>query len=688
MGEIIIRSFSRFAEPAMALPRAVKRGVVLALDAALCILSVWLAFYLRNGSFAPLSGPAIWPTVASVVLALPLFITLGLYRAIFRYSGLPAMVAVGRAMLWYGLAFAATFTFWGVDGVPRTVGLIQPILLLLLVGASRAVARVWLGGLYRQQLRKASLPKALVYGAGSAGRQLASAMANSPEIRVVGFLDDDDRLHGHVLNGLPIHNPADLAEVLNGSSITDVLLALPSVSRQRRNEILNELKPHKVAVLTLPGLSDIATGKVSLSDVRELDIDDLLGREPVKPNGLLLNLNTYHKTVLVTGAGGSIGSELCRQILKTNPKQLLLVELSEFALYQIHQELQAALAGERVNVNEPVEGGASDEPESNAGLDIEIVPLLASVCDDVRMQEIMDTWKPHTVYHAAAYKHVPLVEHNPAEGVRNNVWGTRVCAEAAARNGVRNFVLISTDKAVRPTNIMGTTKRLGEMVLQALAEVNAAEVSQGGRAPSAKTTFSMVRFGNVLGSSGSVVPLFREQIRNGGPMTLTHADITRYFMTIPEAAQLVIQAGAMGQGGDVFVLDMGEPVKIIDLAKRMVELSGLTVKNDLNPNGDIEIQVTRLRPGEKLYEELLIGDNPLPTSHSRIMKAHEDFLPWGELKTKLADLTQAVDVNDVPLIRTLLKGLVPGYQPDGDVVDWVWMEKKSRIRLIVTEQNV
>jgi FlaA1/EpsC-like NDP-sugar epimerase len=491
-----------------------------------------------------------------------------------------------------------------------------------------------------------------------------------------------------VLNGLPIHNPADLAEVLNGSSITDVLLALPSVSRQRRNEILTELKPHKVAVLTLPGLSDIATGKVSLSDVRELDIDDLLGREPVKPNGLLLNLNTYHKTVLVTGAGGSIGSELCRQILKTNPKQLLLVELSEFALYQIHQELQAALAGERVNVNEPVEGGASDEPESNAGLDIEIVPLLASVCDDVRMQEIMDTWKPHTVYHAAAYKHVPLVEHNPAEGVRNNVWGTRVCAEAAARNGVRNFVLISTDKAVRPTNIMGTTKRLGEMVLQALAEVNAAEVSQGGRAPSAKTTFSMVRFGNVLGSSGSVVPLFREQIRNGGPMTLTHADITRYFMTIPEAAQLVIQAGAMGQGGDVFVLDMGEPVKIIDLAKRMVELSGLTVKNDLNPNGDIEIQVTRLRPGEKLYEELLIGDNPLPTSHSRIMKAHEDFLPWGELKTKLADLTQAVDVNDVPLIRTLLKGLVPGYQPDGDVVDWVWMEKKSRIRLIVTEQNV
>jgi FlaA1/EpsC-like NDP-sugar epimerase len=643
---------------------------VLALDASLCILSVWLAFYLRSGSFAPLSGPAIWPVVASVVLALPIFITSGLYRAIFRYSGLPAMVAVGRALLLYGLAFAAIFTFWGVDGVPRTVGLIQPILLLLLVGASRAAARVWLGGLYHQQLRKASLPQALIYGAGNAGRQLASGMANSYDIRVVGFLDDDDRLHGHVLNGLPIHNPQDLAEVLNGTSITDVLLALPSVSRQRRNEILNELKPHKVAVRTLPGLSDIATGKVSMSDLRELDIDDLLGREPVKPNGLLLNLNTHHKTVLVTGAGGSIGSELCRQILKTNPKQLLLVEMSEFALYQIHQELQAAVAGDWTP--DQVRG----DSVGTRGDGVEIVPLLASACDEVRMQEIMDTWKPHTVYHAAAYKHVPLVEHNPAEGVRNNVWGTRVCAEAAARNGVRNFVLISTDKAVRPTNIMGATKRLAEKVLQALAEVNAAVAAQGGRAPSARTTFTMVRFGNVLGSSGSVVPLFREQIKNGGPITLTHADITRYFMTIPEAAQLVIQAGAMGQGGDVFVLDMGQPVKIIDLARRMVELSGLTVRDDLNPSGDIELVVTGLRPGEKLYEELLIGDNPKPTQHPRIMKAQEQYLSWPILEGKLNALSMAMSVNDVPVIRALLKDLVSGYQPSGEVVDWVYMAQE------------
>jgi FlaA1/EpsC-like NDP-sugar epimerase len=360
--------------------------------------------------------------------------------------------------------------------VPRSVGLIQPIVLFLLVGVSRAAARVWLGGLYNQQIRKAALPQALIYGAGSAGRQLASAMVNSPEILVVGFLDDDDRLHGHVLNGLPIHNPADLAEVLNSSAITDVLLALPSVSRQRRNDILNTLKPHKVAVRTLPGLSDIATGKVSLSDVRELDIDDLLGREPVKPNGLLLNANTHGKTVLVTGAGGSIGSELCRQILKTQPQQLLLVEMSEFALYQIHQELVELLA-EGLADTQSIQAAATGEPadELDSALQVagvEVVPLLASACDEVRMHEIMDTWKPQTVYHAAAYKHVPLVEHNPAEGVRNNVWGTRVCAEAAMRNSVRNFVLVSTDKAVRPTNIMGATKRLAEMVLQALSEVN------------------------------------------------------------------------------------------------------------------------------------------------------------------------------------------------------------------------
>ncbi len=664
MGEVMIRLMSRLAAPALALPRPAKRALVAVADAALCVLSVWLAFYLRLGEFFSMVGqplslvfslvfsPVLIAALASVLLAIPIFVTSGLYRAIFRYSGLPAMMAMARAMLLYGVIFAGVFTFYGVQGVPRTVGLIQPLLLLVLVGASRAAARVWLGGLYQNQIKKSALPQLLIYGAGSAGRQLASAMANSHEMRVVGFLEDDDRLHGHVLNGLPIHNPADLAELLLDVPVTDVLLALPSVSRQRRNDILAALSPHKLAVRTLPGLSDLASGKVSLSDVRDLEIDDLLGREPVKPNGLLLNLNTHNKTVLVTGAGGSIGSELCRQIIKTKPNQLLLVEMSEFALYQIHQELQAFLAAEEIT-------------------SLEVVPLLASVCDEVRMHEIMDTWKPQTVYHAAAYKHVPLVEHNPAEGVRNNVWGTRVCAEAAMRNGVRNFVLISTDKAVRPTNIMGATKRLAEMVLQALAEQNQSAPSQGGKTPRAKTVFSMVRFGNVLGSSGSVVPLFREQIKNGGPITLTHADITRYFMTIPEAAQLVIQAGAMGTGGDVFVLDMGQPVKIIDLARRIVDLSGLTVRDERNPEGDIELSVTGLRPGEKLYEELLIGDNPKLTQHPRIMKAHESFLPMYELQGKLNSLELAMSVNDVPVLRGFLQQLVAGYQPSGAVVDWV-----------------
>jgi FlaA1/EpsC-like NDP-sugar epimerase len=501
---------------------------------------------------------------------------------------------------------------------------------------------------------------------------LAAALANSPEMRVVGYLDDDERLHGQSLNGLTVYNPAELADVLLDLPVTDVLLAIPSVPRARRNEILLSLKAHKVAVRTLPGLGDIATGKVSLGDLRELDIDDLLGRDPVKPISLLLNLNTHGKVVLVTGAGGSIGSELCRQILKTKPSKLLLVEMSEFALYQIQQDLQAALTNGSLVADEMTSGLVIDNC-----LETEVVPLLASVCDEVRMHEIMDTWQPHTVYHAAAYKHVPLVEHNPAEGLRNNVWGTRVCAEAALRNSVRNFVLVSTDKAVRPTNIMGATKRLAEMVLQALAEVNPSVTSQGGRAPNARTVFSMVRFGNVLGSSGSVVPLFREQIKNGGPITLTHADITRYFMTIPEAAQLVIQAGAMGQGGDVFVLDMGQPVKIIDLARRMVELSGLSVKDEFNPAGDIEITVTGLRPGEKLYEELLLGDNPKSTQHPRIMKAHEHMLPWAQLEQELNSLNMAMSVNDVPLIRGLLKRLVAGYQPNEEVVDWVHLAQSQ-----------
>jgi FlaA1/EpsC-like NDP-sugar epimerase len=629
----------------------------MSVDLSLCLMTVWLAYYLRLGEFVSFTGDSGWAqgaTLAGVVsagIALPVFVVSGFYRAIFRYSGWPALLTVARAVGIYGLLYATIFTIISAEGVPRTVGIIQPILLLLFVGASRALARVWLGDRYQNILRHASRPKVLIYGAGHTGRQLASALANSPELQVAGFLDDDDRLHGHELNGRPIYNPTDLPNLAATLKINDVLLAMPGLSRHRRNEILSKIQAAHVSVRTLPSVTELAQGKVSIADLRELDIDDLLGREPVMPNHILLAMNVRSKVVMVTGAGGSIGSELCRQILTLAPAKLLLIEQSEFALYTIHHELVAKLAG------------------SEAMGSFVLVPLLASVQDKERMREIMSTWHPDTVYHTAAYKHVPLVEHNPAEGIKNNVIGTLHTAQAAAENGVADFVLISTDKAVRPTNIMGASKRLAEMALQALAATNPC------------TKFSMVRFGNVLGSSGSVVPKFRQQIREGGPITLTHPDVTRFFMTIPEASQLVIQAGSMARGGDVFVLDMGQPVKIIDLARRMVELSGLTVKDERHPEGDIEIEITGLRPGEKLYEELLIGDNPQPTSHPRIMKAQEEFITWAELEGKLKSLSMALNLNDVSIIRLMLQELAAGYTPGKDIVDWVYLEQEAEAQV-------
>ena len=643
---------NHFANPLLGLPRPAKRLLALAVDALLCTLTVWLALCLRLDGWVVMTGSQ-WQAVAvSLVLALPVFIASGLYRAIFRYAGLAALMAVTRAVLIYGVLFAIAMALLALPGVPRTLGLLQPPLLLLAVGASRAVARYWLSGGYLSQIKRNALPKVLIYGAGSAGNQLATAMANSMEMRAVGFLDDDAHLHGHQLNGLRIYSPGLLHQLVQQMEVSDVLLAIPSASRQRRNEILELTRQAHVAVRTLPALMDLAQGHVQASDLRELDIEDLLGRDAVPPDASLFSKNIQGKVVLVTGAGGSIGSELCRQIIKSAPAKLLLVDLSEFALYAVHQDLLNILAD-------------SHAPE------LDLLPLLASVRDEDRMREIMRTWQPHTVYHAAAFKHVPMVEHNPAEGVKNNVLGTWTTAKVAAEQGVSDFVLISTDKAVRPTNIMGASKRLAEMVLQAMAA--AAPVKNW------QTRFAMVRFGNVLGSSGSVVPLFRKQIKDGGPITLTHADITRFFMIIPEAAQLVIQAGAMAEGGDVFVLDMGEPVRIIDLARRMVELSGLTVRDEANPDGDIEIKITALRPGEKLYEELLIGDNPLPTQHQRIMKAHEDYLPWPELFMRLQVLIKALNANDVPAIRALLKELVPGYQPDDKVVDWVHLARLAQL---------
>ena len=650
-------------------PRLIKQALAVLSDVVICAIAVQLAMDLRMETHVAWNFQHTWMFGLGLVLFLPVFIAMGLYRAIFRFAGLQVIFSLNKAMALYAFPYASIFTLIGIDQVPRSVGLLQPLIFGLGIVSSRLFVRYWLGGLGRKSLVSGT-PRALIYGAGSAGRQLAGGLFSSSDVSVVGYVDDDDRLHGHNLNGLNIYSPNDLARSVERKQVTQIFLAIPSVSQRRRNEVINQLLPLHVLVRTLPGLADLASGKVTVSDLRELNIEDLLGREPVIPNPLMLSKNITSKVVMVTGAGGSIGSELCRQILKAQPSNLLLVELSEFALYEIHRKLEATVREMAYQASENGTRSSLGTLDTTAPV---LIPLLANVRDAHRMAEILRTWRPSTVYHAAAYKHVPLVEHNPAEGVKNNVQGTLVTATQAALHGVSDFVLVSTDKAVRPTNIMGTTKRLAEMVLQAKA---ASQVLKFGEIPS-KTRFSMVRFGNVLGSSGSVVPLFRKQIAAGGPITLTDERMTRYFMTITEAAQLVIQAAAMANGGDVFVLDMGQPVKILDLAKRMVELSGLTVMDSNNPMGDIEIQVTGLRPGEKLYEELLIGDNPLPTSHPRIMKSHEEFLHWDELESKLNILNGALESNNVPVIRTLLKELVPGYQPESEVVDWVWIENEK-----------
>jgi FlaA1/EpsC-like NDP-sugar epimerase len=634
----------RLAEFVIGLPRPTKRIFALSVDAVLCVVTVWAAFALRLDGPVILQGVQHFAVLGSLLFAIPLFIVSGLYRAIFRYAGWPAMMAVVRACAIYALFYSAVFTTMGVAGIPRSVGVIQPILLFLAVGASRAAARYWLDGSYRAALGSFDGPRVLIYGAGASGRQLEAAIANAAEMHVAGFIDDDPSMVGSVLSGKKIYASSGLAATIAKLEVDQILLAIPSATRHRRAEVIEALRPLPILIRTLPGFMDLAQGKIAVADLRELDIEDLLGRDPVRPDALLLARNIQAKTVLVTGAGGSIGSELCRQILRGAPDRLLLVDSSEFALYAINEELK------RIN--------------AELDHDCTLLPLLANVTDAVRMGQIMAAYRPDTVYHAAAYKHVPLVEHNPCIGVRNNVWGTMIAAQAAIDAGVADFVLISTDKAVRPTNIMGTSKRIAELVLQALANERPA------------TRLSMVRFGNVLGSSGSVVPLFRKQIRDGGPVTLTHADITRYFMTIPEAAQLVIQAGAMAVGGEVFVLDMGDPVRIIDLARKMIELSGLSVRDAANPKGDIEIEVVGLRPAEKLFEELLIGDNADQTSHPRIMKGHEAMMGWEELQEMLSALDGSIKANNVEQLRMQLMTLVPEFSPEAEVVDYVSLETR------------
>ncbi len=638
-------------------PRPVKQLVVVALDIFLALLATWVAYALRIDQYGWASGAQWWVYLLAPLLSIPIFVRFGLYRAIFRYTGQAALQATGLAVLLYGSILFVILLWMKWPGVPRSLGILQPLVFLFLVGGSRALARFWLAGRAQGQADG----RLLIYGAGTAGVQTAQALHLSRQYTLLGFVDDDAAKVGRSVNGVPVLAPVDIASAVVNQEVTDILLALPSVSRDRRNAIVESLRHLPVHVRTLPGLADLASGRVTVQDFRELDVEDLLGRDPVPPDAALLAKDLNGQVVLVTGAGGSIGGELTRQIVLQQPRQLLLLDHNEFGLYSIHRELQAVCVAKH--------------------LPVALIPLLGSVANAQRLSAICARYRPDTVYHAAAYKHVPMVEDNPGEGILNNVFGTLNLAQVARQCGVARLVLVSTDKAVRPTNIMGASKRMAELVLQALTAQHAqaaAHEAAPDRSPpalpdacarvgaaAAATVFCMVRFGNVLGSSGSVVPLFRQQLASGGPLTVTHAEVTRYFMTIPEAAQLVLQAGAMAQGGDVFVLDMGEPVRIMDLAQRMVQLSGLTVRDANHPEGDIEITVTGLRPGEKLYEELLIGDHPELTRHPRIMKAHEDFLPWPTLLPQLDALRAAATQGDVPAIRAVLQHCVQGYGAPG-----------------------
>lgn len=636
----------------LTLPRPLKQALALLADVVLALLAVWLAFYLRVEQLGWPQQEQAYVYGAAVLLFVPIFVRMGLYRAIFRYAGMPAVVATALAVTIYGIAFFALLLWLCWDGVPRSIGLIQPTLFLLLAGGWRILARYWLSGVTGSESPRTPKKYLLIYGAGEAGVQTASALNVMREFAVRGFVDDDPEKVGRTINGVPIISPVAVEDYVVQHGISEILLAIPSVGRQRRSEIIDQLQLLPVHVRSLPGMLDLASGKVSVSDFQELDIEDLLGRNPVAPDPQLLAKNLAGKVVLITGAGGSIGSELCRQIVREQPQKLVLVEHNEYGLYAINQELLLLCKEQQLGV--------------------EIHPQLGSIRNLRRLRAIFERHQPHTVYHAAAYKHVPLVQEHPSEGILNNVFGTLNVARAAMKSGVEQFVLISTDKAVRPTNVMGASKRMAELVLQALASSKTVDLGPVDEEPIGQdvpnsTCFCMVRFGNVLGSSGSVVPLFRSQLRAGGPLTVTHAEVTRYFMTIPEAAQLVLQAGAMGEGGDVFVLDMGKPVKIVDLARRMIRLSGLTIKDDAHASGDIEIKVVGLRPGEKLYEELLIGDNPETTAHPRIMKAHEQFLAWDQLLPHLLTLRAAAKAADAQAINDVLTQLVSGYVRSDEV---------------------
>lgn len=639
------------------LPTVVRRLLLILGDALAVVISVWASFAIRLGDWWPdLLQDVVWLFPLAVIVFVLTFAAVGLYRPILRYADESLFFTIVLGVTGGILLMMAVWVFWQEGIVPRSSWLICWLVLVGLVGGGRLLLRRYLRRRFHR--RSASTP-VIVYGAGEAGVQLVHSLRYSAEFDPVVFVDDNPQLWGSVVLGLKVRAPFKLPRLVAHHEAKLILLALPSATHQRRRDILEALARLPVRVMALPSLAELTSGARRIDELREVGVEDILGRDSVQPNAALLRARVWGKTVMVTGAGGSIGSELCRQILPLRPRRLVLFERSEYALYAIEQELRAMLAN--METSRPPAGHAAP---AGAG-SIDLIPLLGSVVQRRRVQVVMEHFGVQTVYHAAAYKHVPIVEHNPIEGVRNNVFGTWHAVAAALAAGVETFVLISSDKAVRPTNVMGATKRLAELILQGLAR-------EGGA-----TRLCMVRFGNVLDSSGSVVPLFREQIRNGGPVTVTHPEVDRYFMTIPEAAQLVIQASAMAQGGDLFLLDMGEPVRIVDLARRMIRLSGLTIRDDDYPDGDIEIRFTGLRSGEKLREELLIGADDLPTEHPMIRRAREHHPPWSTIHDALVRLDVAAHAFDYEAVRTLLLEVVAEYQPENGIEDWVWLAMRK-----------
>tara|TARA_B100000795_G_scaffold269990_1_gene261681 strand:- start:3858 stop:5693 length:1836 start_codon:yes stop_codon:yes gene_type:complete len=605
------------------------------IDSAIAITLLIFAFSLRLGYWYWPNEEIFFIIVTAPILVVPIFYSFGLYRSVIRYIGIKGYWSLAQAVSLYSVVWGLLGYMISIEGIPRSVILINWMMCIIVIGGSRIFAR-WLFS-DSGQVSKKGRSNVIIYGASSAGIQLSQSLQLSQEYNHIAYVDNEASLKSTYVNSIKVYESSQIEYLVKKYDVRDIFLALPSASRKEKNKIIASLASLSLHVRSLPSIYEMAEGKVKVDDLREINIKDLLGRESIEPNKNLLKIKITNKVVLITGAGGSIGSELSRQIVLLKPNKIILYEISESALYQIDQELK------NLNV-----------------ANVKIFPLLGSVRASKKFQDICNHFKVQTIYHAAAYKHVPLVEYNQSEGVLNNSIGTMIAAKAAIAAKVETFVLISTDKAVRPTNTMGATKRIAEMVLQALAS------------KSHKTCFTMVRFGNVLDSSGSVIPLFKKQIRSGGPVTVTDKKIVRYFMTIPEAVELVLQAGAMGKGGDVFVLDMGEPIKIFDLAVNMIHLSGLQVMDTNNPEGDIEIKYTGLRPGEKLFEELLIDDNATITENQLIMRAEEKMIDWALLEPIMQKLLDASLSSDQEMIRELIISIVPDFNPQSPIVDLLY----------------